>query len=299
MPGDPLMVHAAPVRTRQPSPRPGTRQPSPRPAPKRTEAEKATAKSLGSSRVTKAAETLGSFYAFCLDTGKALFKRPVQWREFLDQVWFITSVSLVPTILVAVPFCVIISFQANKLLIEIGAIDLAGAGAGLAIIREIGPIVSVLVVAGAGATAVCADIGSRKIREELDAMTVLGINPVHRLVVPRVAAAAVVSVFLSGFVCATGLVGSYVFSVYVQGATSGLFVSSLTLLVGLTDLIASLVKAFIFGLLAGLVACYLGMNAQGGPKGVGDAVNQTVVFAFLLLFFANSIITTIVLQIQN
>lgn len=241
---------------------------------------------------------VGSFYATGLETVRLMFKRPFQFREFVQQAWFIASVSIVPTLLMAIPFCVIVVFQINLLLNEIGAIDFSGSGAGLAVVREIGPVVTVLVVAGAGATAICADLGSRKIREEIDAMAVLGIDPIARLVVPRVLASTFVALFLNGLVTTVGLVGGYTFAVFLQGASPGQFVTSIPILTTLGDLLVSEIKAAVFGLLAGLVACHLGLSAKGGPKGVGDAVNQTVVFSFVLLFLANSIITTISLQLR-
>ena len=247
---------------------------------------------------TAAFRAVGEFYAFCLEVFGQMFTRRFRFREFVSQAWFVTTVSVGPAIMVAIPFCVIIIFQVNQLLIQIGAIDLAGAGAAVAVVREIGPIVSVLVVAGAGATALCADLGSRKIREEIDAMEVLGIDPIERLVVPRVVASTVVAVALNGLVSIVGLLGGYFFSVVLQHATPGLFVSDFTLLVGLSDFIASEIKAATFGMLAGLTACYLGLNTKGGPKGVGEAVNQTVVFAFMLLFAANSVISTIFLKLK-
>ena len=249
--------------------------------------------------LTGAIGRLGKFYAFCLEVMRLLVLKRFQFREFVDQAWFIATVSVGPAILVAIPLCAIMIFQVNQLLVQIGAIDLAGAGAAVAVVREIGPIVSVLVVAGAGATAICADLGSRKIRDEIDAMVTLGINPIHRLAVPRIVASVVVAVALNGFVSIVGLAGGYYFSVVLQGATPGLFVSNLTLLVGTVDFVTSEIKAAIFGLLAGLTGCYLGLNAKGGPKGVGDAVNQTVVYAFMLLFAANSIITIIYFQIHG
>ncbi|MBV6725569.1 ABC transporter permease [Nocardioides daeguensis] len=242
---------------------------------------------------------IGDFYRFCAKTFRTMFTRKFRLVEFMTQAWFITSVSLGPAILVSIPLCVIVIFQVNELLIQIGAVDLAGAGAALAVIREIGPVVSVLVVAGAGATAMCADLGARKIREEIDAMVTLGIDPVERLVVPRVLASALVAICLNGVVSLVGLVGGYVFSVMLQGATPGLYVTDLTLLVGVSDFITSEIKAAVFGLLAGLTACYLGLNAKGGPKGVGDAVNQTVVFSFMLLFAANTVITMIFLSLKG
>ena len=262
------------------------------------ERSRIASEAMESSRVFGTLATFGDFYTFVIATFRQMFTRRFQFREFISQAWFITTVSFWPAILVSIPFCVVIIFQVNQLLIQIGAIDLAGAGAAVAVVREIGPIVSVLVVAGAGATAICADLGSRKIREEIDAMITLGIDPIERLVVPRVIASMVVGVALNGLVTVVGLLGGYFFSVVLQGATPGLYLNDLTLLVGLPDFIASEAKAAVFGLLAGLTACYLGLNAKGGPKGVGEAVNQTVVFAFMLLFAANSVISTLFLQFK-
>lgn len=239
---------------------------------------------------------VGSFYSTCGQVARATFRPPFQRREFVEQAWFIASVSLLPTLLMSVPFCVILVFQLNQLLGEIGATDLSGAGTGLAVVREIGPIVTVLIVAGAGATAVCADLGSRKIREEIDALEVMGVHPINRLVVPRVLASMTVALALNGLVTLVGLTGGFLFSVLVQNASPGLFVGNLTLLTGLRDLGVSSLKAATFGLLAGLVACHLGITARGGPKGVGNAVNQTVVFSFMLLFLANSVITVLFLE---
>lgn len=166
-----------------------------------------------------APRAVGAFYATSLETFRFMFRRPFHLREFLLQAWFIAGVSIMPTLLMAIPFCMMFVYQINILLAEIGAVDLSGAGAGVAIVREIGPIVTVLVVAGAGSTAVCADLGSRTIREEIDAMKVLGIDPIHRLCVPRVLASTVIAMFLNGLVSAVGLVGGYIATVYMQGAS--------------------------------------------------------------------------------
>ena len=254
---------------------------------------------MADSGLARISAPVGSFYRLSAEVFRLAFRRPFQGREFLQQAWMIVSVSVVPTLLVAIPFCVIVVFQLNQLLTELGAADLAGAGAGLAVVREIGPMVSVLVVAGAGATAICADLGARKIRDEIEAMSVMGLNPVQRLVVPRVLASTIVALALNGLVTFVGLGGSFLFSVLVQNSSAGLFLANLTLLTGVDDLLVSEVKAAVFGLLSGLVACHLGLNAKGGPKGVGDAVNQTVVFSFILLFAANSLITAVFLQARG
>ena len=236
---------------------------------------------------------IGDFVAMTLDTFVSFPTIVRQGREFVEQSWFIARVSMLATVLVAIPFTVLVSFTLNILLREIGAADLSGAGAALGAVTQVGPVVTVLIVAGAGATAIAADLGSRTIREEIDAMEVLGIDPITRLVIPRVVASTVVALLLNGLVCVIGIAGGYAFSVFLQGVNPGAFVEGITLLTGLPEVALSMVKAALFGMLAGLVACYRGLSVRGGPKGVGEAVNETVVYAFMALFVVNTIVTAV------
>ena len=100
----------------------------------------------------------------------------------------------------AIPLTVLLTFTLNVLLAEFGAADISGAGAALGAVTQLGPLTTVLVVAGAGSTAICADLGARTIREEIDALEVMGIDPIRRLVVPRVLAATVVATLLNSLV---------------------------------------------------------------------------------------------------
>ena len=231
-------------------------------------------------RIRPGAEVAGGFFRMCMLTGKALMK-PFEWREFIWIGWFLMRVSLLPTIAVSIPETVLLIFTLNLLLAEIGAVT------------QLGPIVTVLVVAGAGGTAICADLGARTIREEIDALEVLGIDPIHRLVVPRVVASTIVAVLLNGLVVAVGLGGGYLFSVYLQNVSSGAYLSTLTALTGLPEVVIAFVKAATFGLIAGLVGCYRGLIVHGGSKGLGAAVNETVVMCFIALFAVNAALTTI------
>jgi phospholipid/cholesterol/gamma-HCH transport system permease protein len=124
-------------------------------------------------------------------------------------------------------------------------------------------------------------------------MRVLGIDPIQRLVVPRVLASTLVALLLNGLVCAIGLSGGYVFSVLLQGVNPGAFINGLTILTGLPELVLAEVKALLFGVCAGLVGCYRGLTVKGGPKGVGNAVNETVVYAFVCLFVINVLMTAV------
>ena len=236
---------------------------------------------------------VGGFSRMCVLTGKALFRPPFQWREFILQAWFLFRVSFLPTLAVSAPLTVLLIFLLNILLAEFGAADVSGAGAAIGAVTQLGPLVTVLVVAGAGSTAICADLGARTIREEIDALEVLGIDPIHRLVVPRVIASTFVALLLNGAVITIGLVGGFVFGVYLQNVSAGAYVSTLTLITGLPEVLISVVKATVFGLIAGLVGCYRGLTVSGGAKGVGTAVNETLVLCVIALFAVNVVLTTI------
>jgi phospholipid/cholesterol/gamma-HCH transport system permease protein len=247
--------------------------------------------------VTVGLRGAGTFFTFCLDTARAVVRRPFQVRELIQQSWFISSVSILPAALVSIPFGAVIALQLGSLVRQLGAQSFTGAASVLAVVREAGPIVTALIIAGAGGSAICADLGARRIREELDAMQVLGIDPVQRLVVPRVLASMLVAVLLNGLVSVVGVGGGYVFNVVMQGGTPGAYLASFQALGQLPDLIAGEIKALVFGAIAALVASYQGLTAKGGPKGVGDAVNRSVVLSFMLLFAVNFVITAVYFQV--
>ncbi|CAJ1511166.1 MlaE family ABC transporter permease [[Mycobacterium] burgundiense] len=232
-----------------------------------------------------------------LDTLLAVLQPPFAWREYVVQTWFIARVSTLAALVLTIPYAVLLTFTINSLLTEIGAADFSGTGASIAVVSQIGPVGTVLVISGAAATAICADLGARNIREELDALRVMGIDPIRTLVLPRVAAATTVALALGSSVIIFGLIVTFAFSVFVQNVSAGAFVDHLTLLTGTGDVVVSMVKSMFFGLTAGLIGCYKGVTAGGGPAGVGTAVNETVVFSFVALFAINTIVTAVGIQI--
>ncbi len=217
-----------------------------------------------------------------------------QWyKEYLDQCWFIAKVTSIPVVLISIPFGAVIALHIGSFSKQLGAESNTGAAMVLAIVREAAPVATALLIAGAGGSAMTADLGSRKIRDEIAAMEVMAVNPIHRLVTPRMWAAATISVLLVPLVSLAGLAGGFVFNVLVQKTTAGAYFSGFTVLVQPADLWSALAKAFLFGLVAAMVACYKGLYAKGGPKGVGDAVNQAVVLSFIMIFFVNFVMTTL------
>lgn len=221
------------------------------------------------------------------------FRRPWPLQEFLNQAWFLMKVTTLPVILISIPFGMIISLHVGSFLRDLGAEAHMGAAMVLAVVREEAPVATALLIAGVGGSAMCADLGSRRIRDEIDAMEVLGIDTVHRLIMPRIFAAAMVAVLLDAIVSIAGIGGGWFFAIVVQHGTTSSYFSSFNELSQLADLFMALIKAVVFGYVAGTVACYKGFFAKGGPKGVGEAVNHAVVITFIFLFFLNFIFTAL------
>jgi len=235
----------------------------------------------------------GNMFAVSLDGIRHIPGVRHWWKEYLRQCWFIAKVTSIPVVFVSIPFGMVIALHVGSFARQLGAESSTGAAMVLAIVREAAPVATALLIAGAGGSAMTADLGSRKIRDEISAMEVMAVDPIHRLVTPRLLAASTVALFLVSLVSVAGLAGGYVFNVLVQHVTSGAYFSGFTQLVQLPDLWQSLAKAWVFGFIAAMVSCYKGLYAKGGPKGVGDAVNQGVVITFILIFFANFVMTTL------
>ena len=193
----------------------------------------------------------GNIVQLFVDVARQTFVRPFQLREFIQQAWFIASVTILPTALIAIPFGAIVSLQTGSLIKQLGAESYTGAASVLVVVQQGSPLVTSLLVA----------------------------------------------MLLNGLVAVVGIAGGYFFNVILQGGTPGAYLASFSALAQLPDLYVAEAKAAIFGVIAGVVAAYKGLHPNPGPKGVGEAVNQTVVITFLLLFFANLILTMVYLQV--
>lgn len=248
-----------------------------------------------SEHVTKSFETFGRQLAMFVEVFRVLitdlFRGRFPFREFVRQCAFMASTSVFPTLLVAIPIGVIVSIQVSNIAGQIGATSFAGAATGLGVIRQGAPLVTALIMAGAIGSAIAADLGSRTIRDEIDAMKVMGVNPVERLISPRLLATMVTSFLLCGFVCFVGFITGYVFNVYIQGGTPGSYTGTFASFAGVPDLVFALVKAVIFGAIVAIVACDRGLNTSGGPAGVANSVNAAVVNSVILLFTVNVVLT--------
>jgi phospholipid/cholesterol/gamma-HCH transport system permease protein len=204
--------------------------------------------------------------------------------EFVWQFLFILRLCWLPLLIstVAISYGAA-GLQAANILAILGALDRLGGFFVLAAVREIGPLITAIVLAGAAGTAITADLGARKIREELDALQVLGVDPVKNLVVPRFLALMLVTGLFNIYAILFGLFGG-ILAELVYGQPLGPFWDNLFANASTTDLWGSALKTVLFGAIIAIVCCYKGMTASGGAEGVGRAVNQAVVVSFLAIF---------------
>ncbi|QIS09475.1 MULTISPECIES: MlaE family ABC transporter permease [Nocardia] len=210
-----------------------------------------------------------------------------QWRETLLQAWRLVTVTALPAILIAIPFGVIVSIQVGNLIHTLGADSLLGATGGLGVIKQGAPLATGFLLGGAGAAAIAADLGARTIREEIDALNTMGISPVHRLVVPRMAAMLIVAPLLNILIIFVGILAGYAVAIGGQGVTPGSYWATFGSFTTTADVWVSLVKALIFGFLVVVIACQRGLEAKGGPRGVADAVNAAVVLSVVSIVIVN------------
>jgi phospholipid/cholesterol/gamma-HCH transport system permease protein len=212
-------------------------------------------------------------------------------REFTYQFLFALRVCWAPMIIASIGFTYgPAGIQAANFLGLVGALDRLGGLFVLVVVREFAPLVCGLVVAGAAGTAICADLGARKIREELDALMVLGVDPVKHLVVPRFLALALVTAMFNIYALLFGTLGGML-TTLSNGAPLGPFWATYFDNATVPELVGSLIKATLFGSIIAIVCCYKGLNASGGAEGVGRAVNQAIVIAFMGLGVTDYVFT--------
>ncbi|MDL9938887.1 ABC transporter permease [Gordonia sp. ABSL1-1] len=209
------------------------------------------------------------------------------WGEAGRQTTFFAGVAALPAALVAIPFGVIISVQVGSLTGQIGASSMAGAAGALGVLRQGAPIATALLLGGAVGSAVAADLGARTVRDEIDAMRTMGIDPARRVIAPRLLAVLIVAPLICIEIIFVGVATGYFVNVAFQGGAAGSYIGSFGEFAGLVDLWAALAKAEIFGIVVVAIACQRGLEAKGGPRGVADAVNAAVVLSVVVSFVLN------------
>nr|WP_245672244.1 ABC transporter permease [Nocardia anaemiae] len=209
----------------------------------------------------------------------------------LDQTWNLLKVTALPALLMAIPIGAEVAVEVGGIMNQVGANSLAGAASGLGVVGQGAPMAAGMLMSGAAASAIASDLGARSIREEIDAMRVMGVDPVQRLVMPRFLAMIAIAPVLCAVIIAAGVSAGLVISTTVNHVVPGSFWQTFGAFATPTDVVFAVVKSLLFAAIVVLVASLRGLEAKGGPKGVADAVNASVVLSVFCIFMTNLLVS--------
>lgn len=215
---------------------------------------------------------------------KEVFRRPMEFKEFLRQCYFMGNRSLLLVSVTGFIIGLVFTLQSRPTLLEFGAVSWMPSMVSIAIIREIGPIITALICAGRIGSGIGAELGSMRVTEQIDAMEVSGTNPYKYLVVTRILATTLMMPILVFFGDAIAIYGSYLVENIKGNVSFLLYYNQVFNSLEFSDLIPATIKSFFFGYAIGLVGCYKGYYCKKGTAGVGVAANSAVVFTSMLLF---------------
>lgn len=215
---------------------------------------------------------------------KQVFKPPYEFTELLRQCFLIGNKSLPLVGITGFIMGVVLTLQTRPTLIEFGAEAWMPSMVGIAIVREIGPVITALICAGKVGSSIGAELGSMKVTEQIDAMEVSGTNPFKYLVITRVVAATLMLPVLVVMADTISLFGSFIIENIKGQVSLQLYFSKVFEFLDFGDLIPSISKSFFFGFAIGIVGCYKGYTSKKGTEGVGKAANAAVVVASMLVF---------------
>ncbi len=231
-------------------------------------------------------------------TAKALvsgFRRPYYVRDILTQMDLIGVGSLSVVMLTGFFTGAVLTLQTSKTLSTFGAIGFTGQLVAVSLVRELGPVLASLMVAGRVGSGIASELGSMLVTEQINAMRALGTDPIKKLVVPRVLATTTMLPILTIVADGIGVIGGLFVAVFVLHISSNLYLSSAWDGLNYMDLFGGLVKPLVFGFILSMVGCYCGLRTHGGTQGVGRSTTQAVVASSILILVFNLILTRIIL----
>lgn len=221
------------------------------------------------------------------------FVPPFKKERFLEQAKRSGVDSLPIVSLLALFIGIILALQTAVQMQRLGSEMYIASIVALSLVRELGPVITALVVAGRVGAAFAAEIGSMQVTEQIDALETLATNPIKYLVVPRFLALTIMLPILTLYANVIGIFGGYLICVFKLGISSSMYLHITYTSLLYKDLFTGLFKSVIFGMIISLVSCYEGFNVEGGAEGVGQATRTAVVATFILIIMADCFFTAL------
>ena len=243
---------------------------------------------------------VGSCFVFLFQILFSALKPPYNFSLFLEQMYHVGFQSTSVVALVGGFTGAVLAVQGEYTLSKFGATAYTGSAIALSLIRELGPVLTALMVNGRAGSAMTAELGIMKITEQVDALRSMAVDPIHHLMVPRVLAGIVSVPMLTAIFIVVGIFGGYVVSIYTLDLPSGTFMAVMKDAVSDIDIISGFVKSVFFGLVVAWISCYRGWKCGFGAVGVNAATTSAVVTSSVIIlvldYFLTSILTAVFLD---
>lgn len=238
------------------------------------------------------------FTMLCLAAITNLFRRPRYLKDTFTQMEIVGVNSLLIVVLTGFFTGGVLALQSASSLKAFGAVNLTGQLVSLSLIKELGPVLTALMVAGRVGSGIASQLGSMLVTEQIDAMRALGTDPVKKLVTPRMVACTSMVPLLTVMADLFGLVGGWIVSFYTLRLNTSLFWSEAMRSLDYNNALEGLVKPVAFGFIVGMVGCYFGLSTRGGTRGVGQNTTRSVVTASILVIIADFFLSKIILELR-
>jgi len=235
--------------------------------------------------------SIGEYTALVCETFVLVVTRPPKWQLVKDQMFRIGVTSLPVIILSGLSTGMVLSAQAHFQLTDKGLGAIIGLMVTKTMLVEMGPVLTAFMVTGRVGAAMCAELGTMRVTEQLDALNSMAVNPLRYLVAPRFIAGTLMLPLLSVFSTLTGIVGGYMLSIYYYHMSSTTWLDPLPTNITNFDLFSGLFKALFFGLIIVTVSCYHGMTTSGGAEGVGRSTTRSVVTCYVIILISDFFLT--------
>jgi phospholipid/cholesterol/gamma-HCH transport system permease protein len=226
-----------------------------------------------------------------------LFRPPIYWPEFLIQADVVGVGSTSIVVLAGLSTGSVLALQSAATLSAFGATAVTGRFVSMSMIRELGPILTGVMVAGRNASSMASELGSMVVTEQIDAMRALGVDPVRKLVTPRIFATIIMLVFLTILADTFGILGGAAVTIFMNNQNGTQYFSQAYEFLRYPDIIQGLVKPLFFGFLISTIGCFYGMRTSGGTEGVGRSTIQAVVSSSVLIIFVDFFLSQVMIEI--
>jgi len=235
--------------------------------------------------------SLGEYVLLIIKVMWTVIFHPPSWKLVRDQMYEIGVMSLPVVAVTGFSTGMVLAAQAFFQLSDKGLASATGLMVTKAMMVELGPVLTAFMVTGRVGAAMCAELGTMRVTEQIDAIRSMAVNPLSHLIAPRFIAGITMLPLLTVFSCLMGIIGGYCIAVYYYGMPSNSFLDPLPTHVTTFDFVSGMAKAFVFGFIIITISCYRGLTTKGGAAGVGRATTQSVVVCYTVILIGNFLLT--------